>query len=375
MTEHHTDNPAEVRLFSDNKCWIEGNALAQLKKAATLPGMCLAVGLPDLHAGNGRPIGSVLVSRHLFYPDMIGTDIGCGVACWQSDLKVIKAKLDKMVHKLERLPKQWDGDTNAWLEHYRLAPTGFEHSLGTIGSGNHFAEFQKVETVVDPQRFDQLGLDKKRVILTIHSGSRGLGKDILFQYTEQVGGAGTDLDKQVGQSYLESHNQALTWAQANRDLIAERFLSQVGTAGQRICDIPHNFLEQGILNGESVWLQRKGAAPSNRGVVMIPGSRGALSYLVEPCADNETSALSIAHGAGRKWERKSCRGRLEKRYKRKDLHTTDLGSRVMCTDRDLLYEEAPQAYKNIEVVINAMESHGLVKIIAAFRPLLTYKMN
>ena len=369
------DRPAEIRVLANDKCWIEGNALAQLKKAATLPGILLAVGLPDLHAGNGRPIGSVFASAEIFYPDMIGTDIGCGVACWQSDLKVIKAKIDKLVRKVQSFGGHWDGDAEAWLAEYDIPPTGFEHSLGTIGAGNHFAEFQKVEEIIDPQRFDKLGLDRRRLMLTIHSGSRGLGKDILFKYTGQYGGAGTSLNDEAGKEYLDNHNIALTWAKANRDLIAERFLSQVGAEGECICDVPHNFLEQAELNSESVWLQRKGAAPSDRGVVMIPGSRGTFSYLVEPCGEKETSAFSIAHGAGRKWERSSCRGRLEKRYHVKALHTTDLGSKVICADRDLLFEEAPQAYKNIETVIDAMESRGLINVIATFRPLLTYKMG
>ena len=369
------ERPAEIRVIANSKCWIEGNALAQLKKAATLPGIRLAVGLPDLHAGNGRPIGSVFASTELFYPDMIGTDIGCGVACWQSDLKVIKAKIDKLARKLQDMGGHWDGDAASWLAEYDIPATGFEHSLGTIGAGNHFAEFQKVEKIIDAQCFDRLGLDKKRLMLTIHSGSRGLGKDILFKYTGQYGGAGTSLNDDAGKTYLENHNLALTWAKANRDLIAVRFLSQVGTAGKCVCDVPHNFLEQAELDGETVWLQRKGAAPSDRGAVMIPGSRGTFSYLVEPCGKKEASAFSVPHGAGRKWERSSCRGRLEKHYKVKDLDTTELGSKVICTDRDLLFEEAPQAYKKIESVIAAMESQGLIKVIATLRPVLTYKIG
>ena len=106
---------------------------------------------------------------------------------------------------------------------------------------------------------------------------------------------------------------------------------------------------------------------------MIPGSRGALSYLVEPCGPEAMSAFSLPHGAGRKWDRGSCRGRLERRYSAQQLRTTELGGHVICTDRSLLYQEAPQAYKNIGTVIDALTTHGLINIIATLRPLLTYK--
>ena len=105
---------------------------------------------------------------------------------------------------------------------------------------------------------------------------------------------------------------------------------------------------------------------------MIPGSRGALSYLVDPCGNKEASAFSLAHGAGRKWDRGSCRGRLERHYSVKQLSTTELGGHVICTDRNLLCEEAPQVYKNIETVIDVMVARGLIAVIATLRPLLTY---
>ena len=84
-------------------------------------------------------------------------------------------------------------------------------------------------------------------------------------------------------------------------------------------------------------------------------------------------AFSIAHGAGRKWKRSDVRGRLQNNFKVKDLEITTLGSKVICKSRDLLYEEAPQAYKNIDVVINDMVEAGMIDVIASFRPLITYK--
>lgn len=83
--------------------------------------------------------------------------------------------------------------------------------------------------------------------------------------------------------------------------------------------------------------------------------------------------FSLAHGAGRKWKRSESRGRLDKRYSIKDLEVTPFGSRVICKQRDLLYEESPQAYKNISVVVDDLVQAGMVEVIASFKPLITYK--
>jgi release factor H-coupled RctB family protein len=106
---------------------------------------------------------------------------------------------------------------------------------------------------------------------------------------------------------------------------------------------------------------------------VIPGSRGALSYLVKPIGDGARHAWSLAHGAGRKWARSETRLRMRERFGVMELVQTPLGGRVICEERDLLYEEAPAAYKNIEAVIQDLVDAGLVSVIATFRPLLTYK--
>ena len=124
---------------------------------------------------------------------------------------------------------------------------------------------------------------------------------------------------------------------------------------------------------ETAWLHRKGAAPADQGPVVIPGSRGSLSYLVRPKPDNKTALLSLAHGAGRKWKRSDAESRLSHRYRVADLQKTDLGGRVICEDKALIYEEAPQAYKDISQVISDLEAFGLIDIIATLKPVITYK--
>ena len=107
--------------------------------------------------------------------------------------------------------------------------------------------------------------------------------------------------------------------------------------------------------------------------MIIPGSRGSLSYVVKPAGDGASHAWSLAHGAGRKWMRSAARQRMRERFSVSELTQTPLGSRVICGDRDLLYEEAPAAYKNIEAVIADLVDAGLVSVIATLRPLFTYK--
>ncbi len=145
--------------------------------------------------------------------------------------------------------------------------------------------------------------------------------------------------------------------------------------GRRLLDVHHNFLQQAEIGGETGWLHRKGATPSDCGLVLIPGSRGDYSYLVEPVADCSIALNSLAHGAGRKWQRGECKGRLSHKYSADSLRRTAFGSIVVCADKALVYEEAPQAYKNIDSIIEAMRQAGLIEPIARLKPVLTYKTS
>jgi hypothetical protein len=158
----------------------------------------------------------------------------------------------------------------------------------------------------------------------------------------------------------------------------ERLVFRAHASGAQI------YLCQQGTDGKSQWTlkapkaqlhDRKGAVVAEGEAVMIPGSRGSLSYLVKPLGDGESRAWSLAHGAGRKWSRSEARLRMRERFGKKQLVQTALGGRVICEERDLLYEEAPAAYKNIEAVIQDLVDAGLASVIATFRPLLTYKMR
>jgi release factor H-coupled RctB family protein len=253
--------------------------------------------------------------------------------------------------------------------------TGFEQSLGSIGSGNHFAELQAVESIVNPVECQKACITVDAVCLCVHSGSRGFGEEILQNHFASFASSGLAAESDDAASYLARHDHAKRWASANRELIAIRILERLRTDGVRVIDVCHNSVERRETDSGLRWIHCKGAAPSTEGLVVIPGSRGALSYVVAPKDPGQHSAFSLAHGAGRKWSRSDSRSRLEKRFSAKDLVRTELGSHVICEDKALLYEEAPQAYKNIDIVIDDLVKAGLIEVIAILKPLVTYKVR
>jgi len=361
---------AKPVLIASDQSWIEGEAIRQLELTAALPGMVQAVGLPDLHPGKGIPIGAAFLSDKVVYPHLVGNDIGCGMGLWQTDLAVQKFKLEKSVKKLDGFEHPWNGKSAAKLTEQGLPETLWPMALGTIGSGNHFAEFQKVDEIVDEDLFAKSGLDKRKIQLLVHSGSRGLGESILRAHTDTLGAASLASGTEKFDTYIKRHNQAIRWAELNRIIIAARFLDALGADGTRILDICHN----SVTRHDGHWLHRKGAAPSDQGLVIVPGSRGALSYLVKPRLDvADYSLFSLAHGAGRKWKRSDAKGRLSKRYSVSDLTRTKLGGRVICEDKALMFEEAPEAYKDVTTVIDDLKTVGLIDVIATLRPVITYK--
>ena len=369
----NTLTETNVRLFASTRTWIEDEALRQLHATARLDGVRLAVGFPDLHSGKGSPVGAAFVTEGLIYPHLIGGDIGCGMALFKTDFVQRDLKLDRWAALRFDLEHRWEGDVREVLAASDLESTEFDAALGTLGGGNHFAELQSVEEVLDHRGFKRLGLGKQQLVVLVHTGSRGLGESILRAYVEEHQASGVDADSFAAASYLRDHEVALRWAKASRALIARRFVEALGAEIEGLWDGCHNSITHREFEGEVVWVHRKGAVATSGEPVMIPGSRGSLSYLVKPTGDGESHAWSLAHGAGRKWARSESRLRMRERFGMHQLMQTSLGGRVICGGRDLLYEEAPAAYKNIEDVVQDLVDAGLVSVIATFRPLLTYK--
>jgi release factor H-coupled RctB family protein len=136
-----------------------------------------------------------------------------------------------------------------------------------------------------------------------------------------------------------------------------------------ILDCQHNYLEK--RNG--IIVHRKGAVCALNGPVIIPGSRGSLTYIVKPSTDTDVSANSLSHGAGRKWARSLCKSRISSKYDRDTIRQNKFGGKVVCHDTELLFQEAPEAYKNIDQVIASLLERKLCSVIATLRPLITYK--
>ena len=366
--------PHHIQIIADSNTWIEGNAVAQLETTARLPHMLRVAGMPDLHAGRGYPVGAAFFSDRHFYPALIGNDIGCGMAFWQTDLRAAKFKPAKLAKQLGNIDTPLDKDEQVDLLDDVVDMRQFSDGLavGTIGGGNHFAELQTVDTVY---RTDLLppDFDENHLQLLVHSGSRGLGQQILQRHIAAFGHQGLAEEGEAAAAYLAEHQAALEFASLNRRLIAARMLDRWRAEGTCLLDVHHNFLEQTEIDGITGWLHRKGATPTDKGLVMIPGSRGDYSYLVRPAEDCQISLNTLAHGAGRKWQRGECKGRLSHKYTADSLCQTEFGSVVVCQDKALIFEEAPQAYKSIDSVIAAMKNAGLMELVARFTPVLTYK--
>ncbi len=369
----HTIVETNVRLFASAKSWIEGEALRQLYATSGLEGMRLAVGFPELRPGKGSPVGAAFATSGMVYPHMIGGDIGCGMALFKTDLVRRDLKLDRWAQLRFDLEHAWTDDLSKVLAKTELESTEFDQALGTLGGGNHFAELETVEEVLDPRALKQFGLGKQQLVELVHSGSRGLGDAILRDYLAEHQTSGSEAQSFATAAYLREHDLAVRWAKVNRTLLAERFVQPLGAEAELLWEGCHNSITPREHEGETVWVHRKGAVAAETEAVVIPGSRGSLSYLVKPVGNGADRAWSLAHGAGRKWPRSEARLRMRERFGEEQLVQTSLGGRVICGERDLLYEEAPAAYKNIEAVIADLVDAGLVSVVATFRPLLTYK--
>ncbi|WP_293765370.1 RNA ligase RtcB family protein [uncultured Aquitalea sp.] len=361
-----------VHLIASAKTWIEGKAIQQLHHTASLPGMRRVAGMPDLHPGRGYPVGAAFFSIGRLYPALIGNDIGCGMALWQTSLPRTKYSASKLEKNLGNIDGPLESHWQERIASLGLPYSGYETALGTIGGGNHFAELQTLDAIYVPAMLESAGLDKSKLLLLVHSGSRGFGQAILQRHVETHNHQGLEEGSSACADYLAQHEAALRYAHANRQLIARRMLERLRAEGDCLLDIDHNLLSCETINGETGWLHRKGATPATQGLVVIPGSRGDYSYLVKPLP-SANSLFTLAHGAGRKWMRSECKERLASRYKLQQLSRTVLGSHVICDDRELIYEEAPEAYKNIETVIDSLQSAGLIEPVARLKPVLTYK--
>jgi release factor H-coupled RctB family protein len=349
-----------VAVFASPRSWIESDAVDQCHQVAALPGMRHVAGMPDLHPGKGAPVGAAMAST-ILYPHLVGSDIGCGIAVFPIQLRRVVP--ERLARRFPDLDVPAGEDDPVWDD--VEVPNGPLDGFGTVGRGNHFVELARIESVQDQEHATRLGLTRDDLVLIVHSGSRGLGERILRSHTEKHG-AGPAEDPQA---YLEAHDLAVRWAALNRRMLAARVGQALGARiGEPIVDLSHNLVE--IEDGE--YLHRKGAAPGNGRDVLIAGTRGTPSALVAALAGAEAN-FSVAHGAGRKMSRADALRRGQVKHTVAELRRTALGSIVICGDRQLLFEEAPSAYKRIEQVVADLVDHGLATPVASTVPVITYK--
>ncbi len=285
--------------------------------------------------------------------------------------------------------------------------------LGTLGSGNHFIELQQVDVVYDEEVADAFRLFQGQLVVSIHSGSRGFGHQVCSDYVKSLQSAVrkynielpdrqlvcAPLDSPEGRQYYGAMKCAANYAWANRQSmagLARQSFEQI-LAGKvkdfdlhTVYDVCHNVakIEEHVVDGETMKLcvHRKGATrafgpghPEVRPVyrdigqpVLVPGDMGTASYVLVGTTDAmEESFGTTAHGAGRTMSRTAAKKKIWGQDLRDELEQR--GIRVRAGSMAGLAEEAPDAYKDIDAVIEVVHGAGLARKVARLRPLAVMK--
>jgi tRNA-splicing ligase RtcB len=442
--------------------------LEQIRNVATLPGIQkYAVVLPDGHQGYGFPIGGVAaVDREdgVVSPGGIGFDINCGVRLLRTNLTAsdVRPRADDLADRLAReIPTGLGSgavlDTNLadvqaileegmeWLlaegyareadlthceENGRLPgdPNAVPaealkrgvNQVGSLGSGNHFLEVQLVSEIADGEIASAFGLEPNQIVVTIHSGSRGLGHQTCTEYVREFERSFPEIadslpDRQLiyaplsdslAQRYLDAMNAAANFAWANRQAMTHAvrgiFAELFDAPGVDVVyDVCHNIAKTEThevvreADGESarspsdeteLLVHRKGATrafPAGRPEipeayrdvgqpVLIPGSMGTPSYVLAGGPRSlELTFGSTPHGAGRRLSRSAAKKEFSAEGLRAELDRQQVT--VRARSRGTLTEEAPGAYKDIDDVIRTSEELGLGTRVAKLQPVATIK--
>ncbi len=299
-----------------------------------------------------------------------------------------------------------EADPDALSE--RAYERGFRQ-VGTLGSGNHFLELQVVETIYDTDAAATFGLVEGQVAVMIHSGSRGLGYQVCDDYLKvmarEVARDGTDLpDRQLacayagseaGERYLAAMAAAANYAWANRqalmhgarEVLLDFFRASPRDLGLRLVyDVAHNIAkrERHRVDGKprDLIVHRKGATrafgPGDARIpaayrligqpVLVPGDMGTASYVLAGTARAmEETFGSTCHGAGRVLSRKAAQKRKGGKQVRRELEAQ--GIWVLSSGPHTLAEEMPEAYKDVDKVVESVTGAGISRKIARLRPL------
>lgn len=450
-----------VKIYADEDLlqkMLTDRTIMQAKNVATIPGIVgHSVVLPDGHEGYGFPVGGVAAmdaEDGMISPGGVGYDINCGVRLLRSNLteKDVRAKLKELVTDLfSSIPSGVGSKGAVKLSHSQLdevlvrgvnwaIDNGYGSSydadvceengqiknadpnkvsdkarqrgapqLGSLGSGNHFLEVQKVDEIHDEEAAKRMGIKEGTITILIHCGSRGFGHQVCSDYlriSEQsmekydIHLADRELacvpnTSEEGESYRKAMFAALNFAWSNRQMIThwtrksfERVFKQTDSDLNMnlVYDVAHNIakVETHKINGEirKVVVHRKGATrafPAHRDElplkyrdlgqpVLIPGSMGTASWILLGQANSmDLSFGSTAHGAGRTMSRSKARRDYTEDNVRKSL--SDKGIFIKALTRDGIVEETPQAYKDVDAVVNVSHNLGIATKVAKLVPI------
>jgi tRNA-splicing ligase RtcB (3'-phosphate/5'-hydroxy nucleic acid ligase) len=425
----------------------------QVMNVACLKGIVKhSIAMPDCHEGYGFPIGGVAafdMDEGIISPGGIGYDINCSVRLLRTDFnadEILKHRTELLNELFKNVPvgtgrkgiinfskeqvlnsmsegakyiikegygKSNDIDRTEENGHLDSDPSLISDKallrglpqLGTLGSGNHFLEIQKVDKIYDEHIAKAFGINNiGQVVVMIHCGSRGLGHQVASDYIKKMEDKygfenlpdreliNAPINSDLGQEYIKSMGAAANFAFSNKQLITyhvrnafEKFYGSQENI-EVVYDICHNIakFEKHIVDGESreLCVHRKGATrsfgPGREEIpesyrqygqpIIIPGSMGTASYvLVGTKKAEDVSFGSTAHGAGRVGSRSEAL---------RTLRGTDIINQLR--DRDIevkggsmkgIAEEAPQMYKDIDEVIRVSHGIGIGNMVARLVPL------
>lgn len=433
-------------------------SIGQLVNVSMLPGVVEHVlAMPDMHEGYGFPIGGVAATElpsGIISPGGVGYDINCGVRLMLSDATMdeVKPRIAELASELMRAVPSGTGrggritlskrdldevlaEGVGWCKKKGMATdedidhteergtmSGADPSavseraksrgrdqLGTLGSGNHFLEVQRVEEIFDAEAARAFGLAPGRIAVAVHCGSRGLGHQVCTDYVrlmlanlKHYGFALPDPELACapantieGRRYLAAMSAAANFAWANRQTITHHVRIEwdrlfPGRPLRLLYDVSHNVakIETHKVRGEDKKLivHRKGATrafpPGHSEVpedfravgqpVFIPGTMGTASYVLAGTEEAMRRTFgTVCHGAGRRMSRHAAKRAVSGSELRRRLE--ERGIVVRCHSDSGLAEESPEAYKDIEEVIAVTAGAGLAKPVARLVPVAVVK--
>lgn len=366
---------------------IEAGAMEQFESAMEQDFVVQGALMPDAHYGYSLPIGGVVATKDVIVPSWVGYDIGCGMCAIQTPFnagQLTEGRRETIFNSIyrsvptgmgQRFQKPQDIYIDLPLSDVArgLLQSKGVYQLGTLGSGNHFIE---IDRDVDGH-----------VWIVLHSGSRGFGWNIAKHYmTEASGGQKAKeghyplaVTSELGQAYIMDMNFALEYALDNRKRMIEAVLKDINHAVHGVAEQPagvdwthlinrnHNHAVERDLNGETVWIHRKGATHAEVGMMgVIPGNMADGSFIVRGKGE-PSSLFSSSHGAGRMGSRRFARENLSLDTFKRQME----GITALVNENTL--DEAPGAYKNPFDVIE--EQSELIDVVHHLTPIINIKAN